>query len=92
MKSNSKKRCWEIMQCDECENCIARKQDDTICWEAVQETNDYRFALNICEDCFVYVLGKDNEEITEQERDKIFQDREKLCTLVKICAQRIHSE
>ena len=75
-KPLKQKPCWEIMQCKTSENCAARQQKDTACWEAARQQNDYRAALNICQDCIVYLLGQENTALTKLEIDRIMHTRE----------------
>jgi hypothetical protein len=48
--------CWEIMSCDEHKKCPAKIRPETPCWEIARENGDYRYILQICVDCVVYVL------------------------------------
>jgi hypothetical protein len=60
--------CWEIMQCEDAEDCPVRQQTDgTRCWEIVKEFEDYRSSYDICQDCLVYLLKKEARPFTEQE-------------------------
>ncbi len=74
-KPLKQKSCWEVMQCKTPEKCAARQQKDTACWEAARQQNDYRAALNICQDCIVYLLRQDNTAFTKQEMSQILQER-----------------
>ncbi len=80
MKKLKQKSCWEIMQCKTSEDCAVRSiQEETSCWERAQELNEYQAALNICQECIVYLHGKDNTSFTKHEVDLILQERKSQC-------------
>ena len=81
MKTAKKKYCWEITQCKTSEDCAARMREETNCWETAQELNDYQAALNICQECIVYLHAQDNTSFTKQEVDQILHARKTRCTM-----------
>ncbi len=67
--------CWEIMQCENSDDCPARKNPGKPCWEIASEADDYRKANNICRDCIVYVLKVDNAVLSTQEIKKVMKKK-----------------
>jgi hypothetical protein len=60
--------CWEIMQCENVEECpVWQQHDGTPCWEIVKEFEDYRSFYDICQDCVVYLLKNEARVFSEQE-------------------------
>ena len=82
MKGLKKKSCWEIMQCRTSADCAVRSmQEDTNCWEAARELNDYQAVLNICQECIVYLHSQDNTSFTKQEVEQILHTRKTHCNM-----------
>lgn len=79
MKRVNQKACWEIMLCKTPEKCVVQKQKDAACWDTAQAQNDYRFALNICQDCIVYLLRQNNTAFAKQQMSQILQERKSCC-------------
>ena len=75
MGSRSDLFCWEIMQCENPDNCPAKKNPGKYCWEIASETDDYRKANNICRDCIVYVLKIGNSVLSKQEIKSIVKKK-----------------
>ena len=80
MNKRSQWHCWEIMNCEESEDCLARKQPETPCWELVNEVGDYRSFCNICQDCIVYVLKQNMMLLSKKQKETLFVKKMK-CTL-----------
>jgi len=60
--------CWEIMQCEEVEECpVWQRKDGTPCWETVKKLGDYRSSYEICNDCLVYLLKNQARLFSDQE-------------------------
>jgi hypothetical protein len=55
------------MNCDTSRKCPARERPETPCWEIARENSDYRFILQICVDCIVYVLKGDNKALSRND-------------------------
>ena len=74
---NSKPMCWEIIGCgrqDSCKVVAISKATGKPCWEAVRAFDDYRSALNVCNDCIVAVLnGK--QSLSMNEIDEIMNSK-----------------
>lgn len=68
--------CWEIMKCEDTEDCPARKRPDLNCWEIANEMDDYRKAFNICKDCIVYMLKAENSVLSKQEVQNIMVQKQ----------------
>ncbi len=64
--------CWEIMQCG-AEECVARKNPDTPCWEVVHEMGYFQSTLNICKDCIVFVSKQNPPVLTARELANILR-------------------
>ncbi len=67
--------CWEIMRCEDTENCPARQNPETPCWEIAYDVGDHLKASNICNDCIVYLLKSGNSTLSEQEITAIMQSK-----------------
>ncbi len=57
--------CWEVMKCDEGQNCPAKENPSKLCWEIIKEVDSYSF--NICSDCLVYVARQKDSKFTQEE-------------------------
>lgn len=68
-------KCWEIMKCKDSDDCPARKEPNTPCWEVAARLGDYRSALKVCSDCLVYMLHNNVPVISEQECHCIFKKK-----------------
>ena len=75
MGSRGNMYCWEIMQCENSDDCPARKNPSKQCWEIASDLDDYRSANNICRDCIVYVLKADKSILSPQEIDTIIEHK-----------------
>lgn len=82
MELNSEWPCWDIMKCQDTDNCPAKKEPQTPCWEIAQKLEDYRSAFNICKDCLVYLLKQDETVLTEHEIQVIMEKKGAPCVLV----------
>ena len=78
--------CWEITNCKGSEECPARANEDVPCWELARELNDYRNALNVCEDCIVYVTKMGNQVLPEEEIMAVLTEKG-VCALAAACSQ-----
>ena len=67
--------CWEIMNCDTEQECPAKSRPETPCWEIASELNDYRTAMDICQDCVVHMLKVDNSVLSDQEMQAIMSNK-----------------
>ena len=63
------------MNCDEANECPAKSRPETPCWEIAGELNDYRAAMDICQDCVVYMLKAENTILSEQEIQSIMNHK-----------------
>ena len=64
MEENFEWPCWKIMGCDAAQECPAKNRPGTPCWEIARELNDYRNALDICDDCIVHMLKAENPALS----------------------------
>jgi len=81
MGSRSEWYCWEIMHCENPDDCPAKKKPQIPCWEIASELDDYRQAFNICRDCVVRMIKAGNSLLSSQEIMEIMKTRAK-CSLV----------
>ena len=63
------------MQCENPDDCPAKKNSSKQCWEIASDADDYRKANNICRDCIVYVLKADQSILSQQEIDTILTQK-----------------
>ena len=80
MKPSNDWPCWEIMKCENSQDCLARKHPDIPCWEIVGKLDDYRKAFKVCEDCIVHILKSGNSVLTEKDILTIMETK-KECPL-----------
>ena len=72
--------CWQLMRCDNKENCPAPQEPEKSCWQVASELDDYRSAFKICRDCIVFMLKNDTSTLSEQEVHTIME-RKVACVL-----------
>jgi hypothetical protein len=68
-------KCWEIMKCDN-QDCPARHEPETPCWEIAKRVGSYKNISNTCRDCVVYILKEEIDVISPKEIKKIITQRE----------------
>lgn len=71
------KSCWDIMECEGSENCIAKSNPSKKCWEHSQEIGAVQYYFSICPDCLVYQAHRHSpslsiHEIAEGRRNLAF--------------------
>ncbi len=74
--------CWEIMGCGKKGVCPATLDTTRPCWEVARAMNDYRSAMNVCDDCLVFMMNQ--ESLSGQEISRIMESRgltENVCPL-----------
>ena len=76
--------CSKITNCGREDECPAGGATDKSCWEIAVEMEDYRSAMNICQDCLVYLSRKENSILTEEEIKEIMA-KKGVCILVDKC-------
>ena len=59
--------CWEIMNCDKSQKCLAKTRPETPCWEIARKKSDYRYVLQVCVDCIVHILKEKNTALCKNE-------------------------
>jgi hypothetical protein len=57
--------CWEIMECNNPQECLAWNHPEIPCWKIIKQLNDHRNAFNICQDCIVHILKSENSVLSE---------------------------
>ena len=63
------------MQCDN-QDCPARYEPETPCWEIANREGAYKDISNTCRDCIVYVLKEENDVLNQKELEKLITQRE----------------
>jgi hypothetical protein len=75
--------CWKITNCRRNECCLMQYEGEQQCWEFASELDDYRSAMNVCEDCIVFVTKQNDSVLSETEIAQIME--KKGCILIKNC-------
>ena len=84
MGSRSDWFCWDIMQCESPENCPAKKNPEKPCWEIASEFGSDMHILNVCRDCIVRMVKKNNPLLSNQELFEILKIRAERSVAIKI--------
>ena len=78
--------CWEITGCgrqDSCKILKLAKASGKQCWDVVVAFDDYRSAMNVCGDCIVTVLSRQQslsiDEIDDLRRSKADSSSHRSC-------------
>lgn len=50
--------CWEIMKCENPENCLTRSNQEKPCWENCFLQNDLAKVFEICKNCNFFEKNK----------------------------------
>ena len=81
--------CWQITHCGSEGSCLAGKQgpEKRPCWEVARELDDYRSALNVCNDCIVLISKEKNAVLSETEVQEIMK-RKVECVIAIQCPSR----
>jgi len=79
--------CSKITNCGRRSDCPAGKSGDKACWEIATELEDYRSAMNICQDCLVYLTHQKNSILSEGEIGEILAQKG-VCVLVDKCVKK----
>jgi len=66
------------MDCNAFKKCPAKIRPETPCWEITREMGDYRYILQICEDCIVYILKEKADVLSKKELHEIIIQRSLL--------------
>jgi len=75
MKKTILWKCWEIMKCENSNDCPARKEPETPCWEIAGREDDFRSAFQICADCVVYMLHQNIPAFSATEYQAILKKK-----------------
>ena len=67
--------CWKIMNCNTAQECPAKSRPETPCWEIAGELNDYRAAMEICQDCIVHMLKAEDTLLSTEEMQTIMNHK-----------------
>lgn len=77
--------CWEIVKCGKSNSCPAVQEEGKPCWEVARSLDDYRSAMNVCRDCFVYVVLHEESRLSREEIAGIVEQRTE-CLLNNGCS------
>mgnify|MGYP005838584633 FL=1 len=80
--------CWLITGCRKQDTCHAGQQLDKECWQIVQEMDDFRSAMSVCEDCIVYVSKAKKSVLSEAEIAEIME-KKGFCVLASKCTDKV---
>lgn len=75
MKLTTDIPCWEIVQCLGAEDCPARTCPDMPCWEIAALLDAGAPALNVCEECIVYLVKTGSPILPPEELEEILKMR-----------------
>ena len=67
--------CLKIMNCDTEQECPAKSRPEIPCWEIASELNDYRTAMDICQDCIVHILKTEDSALSIEEMQTIMNHK-----------------
>ncbi|MFW8600605.1 PilZ domain-containing protein [Desulfobacterota bacterium M19] len=67
--------CWKIMACPESRPCAAREHQDRPCWDVARDYKRLQHKLGVCEDCLVYLLKTQPDELNGAEIAAVFACR-----------------
>ena len=80
--------CWTITSCQKKESCPAGQQLDKECWEIVQEIEDFRSSMHVCEDCIVF-LSKAKKSVLSKDEIAAIMEKKGVCVLASKCVDEI---
>jgi hypothetical protein len=80
------------MKCHESQKCPAKDNTSKLCWEIIEEVDNYSF--NICKDCLVYVSKQKDSQFSKEELLSIMAQKgvdvldEKKCPLKDLSCKK----
>ncbi|MBU0682643.1 MAG: hypothetical protein KKD73_14600 [Proteobacteria bacterium] len=80
--------CWTITGCQKKDICPAGQKLEKECWEIVQEMEDFRSSMHVCEDCLVYISKAKSSILSEEEIVEIMK-KKGVCALAAKCVDEI---
>lgn len=83
--------CWEIMQCDENNQCPVRINKISRCWEFMAQNNEFQCQYGLCYDCIAYLCNDKSTLLTHVELENIMISRglyqnDITCSDSKVCS------
>ena len=84
MSVTEMKHCWDIIECQDTENCKAWQFQNIPCWKIEQNTEAEQNTLNVCSECKVYILNTSESVSTEKTFPDIMLHQE-IMKFVKKC-------
>ncbi|MDW7772286.1 MAG: hypothetical protein SCH71_05275 [Desulfobulbaceae bacterium] len=76
--------CWEVIKCEESENCLARRYSDIPCWEIDRKYNSSQAVLDVCKECKVFILHENRSLLMDNQLNDVRQLKE-VMKFVKKC-------
>lgn len=86
--------CWDVIECQETENCKASLFPDVPCWVIDRSYNSGNAVHNVCRECKVYLLNHRDTVLTDNEFEDIIQHRE-IMKFVRKCpaySNKLHND
>ena len=71
--------CWDIMNCDN-QDCHARREPETPCWDIARRTESFHSISNTCYDCIVYIFKNDLTFFSTEKGQNLINQRTLLIT------------
>ncbi len=66
--------CWDIMNCDN-QECHARREPETPCWEIAKRSNSFQNFSNTCDDCIVFIFKNNLTFFSTEKGQKFINQR-----------------
>jgi hypothetical protein len=89
MDCSFKYDCWDIMNCDN-QDCHAKHEPETPCWEIARRIEAFHSVSNTCSDCFVYILKNELSILSTKNVQNLIMQRsinKNLKADHKVCAR-----
>jgi len=67
--------CWEIMQCDENNQCPVRINEISRCWEFMAQNDEFQCQYGLCNECIVHLCNNKSTLLTHIELENIMISR-----------------
>ena len=76
--------CWEITGCSKKDNCPAGINSAQKCWDIARQMDNFKSAMNVCEDCLVYLTQQQNSILSKGDVEEILAQKG-VCVLAEKC-------
>ena len=90
MESSFHYNCWDIMNCDN-QECHARREPETPCWEIAKRIDSFHNISNTCDDCIVFIFKNNLTFFNTEKGQKFFNQRTLLKSseaVHQVCASK----